>query len=207
MFDLSNMLTRVKALKKEAGLTNETLAKIADIPKSTLDKILAGFIKDPSIISIIKLSKALNVSTDYLLGLSPFKNKFEYDTSVKYKNRVSELLEEYSGVNSLEITAALSTILRGLNAEILGKYQRKIFEIVICLLNDIGGMLENFEAIAEDPTSSFNPSFYHSNTLMAADIPRNSTALFKSLQDVTISVQTNNEDKSTLKELMSIRTS
>ena len=67
MCDLQSMLTRIKEEKNKKGYTNENLGEIANIPKSTLDKILSGNIKEPPVTSIMKIAKALDVTTDYLI--------------------------------------------------------------------------------------------------------------------------------------------
>lgn len=66
-YDLSEMLFRIKNIKKEKGITNEMLAKTSNISLGTLNKILAGVTKEPSIESIIKIAKALDVPADYLI--------------------------------------------------------------------------------------------------------------------------------------------
>lgn len=67
MCDLQEMLNRIKKEKKKKGYTNEVLGAETKIPKSTLDKILSGAIKEPPVTSIIKIAKVLDVTTDYLI--------------------------------------------------------------------------------------------------------------------------------------------
>ena len=71
-YNLAEMLSRIKALKKELKVTNEILSQKTSISIGTLSKILAGVTKEPSIASIIKIANALNVSADYLItGTNP----------------------------------------------------------------------------------------------------------------------------------------
>lgn len=67
MYDLDAMISRIKDLKKEKDLSNESLSALSGVPKGTLAKILGNGTKDPQISSIIKIAQALGVSADYLV--------------------------------------------------------------------------------------------------------------------------------------------
>lgn len=67
MYDLEQMIHRIKELKKERRLSNEALAALSDIPKGTLSKILGSETKDPQISNIIKIAQALGVSADFII--------------------------------------------------------------------------------------------------------------------------------------------
>lgn len=54
-------------LRKKKGLTQEGLARKADISFHTLVKIENGGIKNPRIETVMKLAKALNVKVDDLV--------------------------------------------------------------------------------------------------------------------------------------------
>lgn len=60
---------RIKAKRKELHLTQEQLAEYADISASFLGHIERGT-RIASIETLYAICKALNVSSDYLLGLS-----------------------------------------------------------------------------------------------------------------------------------------
>jgi len=62
---------RKQRLKK--GLSQEKLARLADISTVTLVKIEAGVAKEPTITTITKLANALEISIDELVGRT--KNK------------------------------------------------------------------------------------------------------------------------------------
>lgn len=53
--------------RKEKKLTQEGLARKANISYHTLIKLESGGIKNPKIETVIKLSKALNISLDRLV--------------------------------------------------------------------------------------------------------------------------------------------
>jgi len=57
----------IKRLRKKKGLTQEKLARLADIANNTLVKIEMGMAKEPTITTVAKIAKALNVSIDELV--------------------------------------------------------------------------------------------------------------------------------------------
>jgi len=61
-------LKNLARLRKEKGLTQEGLARKASISYHTIIKLESGGIKNPKIETILKLSGALNVSLDELVG-------------------------------------------------------------------------------------------------------------------------------------------
>lgn len=61
-------LKNLSKLRKEKGLTQEGLARKANISYHTIIKLESGGIKNPKIETVIKLSKALNISLDRLVG-------------------------------------------------------------------------------------------------------------------------------------------
>ena len=63
-------LKNLAKLRKEKGLTQEGLARKADISYHTLIKLESGGIKNPKIETVIKLAEALEVSMDKLAGRS-----------------------------------------------------------------------------------------------------------------------------------------
>lgn len=62
-------LKNLAKIRKEKGLTQEGLARKADISYHTVLKLESGRIKNPKIETIIKLSKALNTPLDCLVDL------------------------------------------------------------------------------------------------------------------------------------------
>ena len=57
----------IKKLRKQKGLSQDRLSKLSDISYNTVIKLESGGITNPSIDTIQKLAKALNVSVDDLL--------------------------------------------------------------------------------------------------------------------------------------------
>lgn len=73
------MIDRIKQIKNEKGLTNESLAIKSGVALSTLSKILSGNTKEPSISAIIKIADALNTSADYIFFGKTIDAKSKYD--------------------------------------------------------------------------------------------------------------------------------
>jgi len=57
----------LRRLRKKKGISQEKLARRADISLNTLTKIESGFAKKPTIQTVVKLAKALEVSLDELV--------------------------------------------------------------------------------------------------------------------------------------------
>jgi len=66
----------IRKLRLKKGLTQEKLARLADISNATLVKIESGTAKEPTITTVAKISYVLNVSIDELVG--KIKNKVNY---------------------------------------------------------------------------------------------------------------------------------
>lgn len=58
----------IKRLRKKKGLTQEKLARMADIANNTLVKIEMGMAREPTITTMHKIADALNVSIDEMVG-------------------------------------------------------------------------------------------------------------------------------------------
>jgi transcriptional regulator with XRE-family HTH domain len=57
----------IKKLRKKKGLSQEKLARLADISNNTLIKIEQGIAKEPTITTVTKIASALDVSIDELV--------------------------------------------------------------------------------------------------------------------------------------------
>jgi len=63
-----NLAKRVKELRNKFKITQDRLARKADIPFSTLAKIESGYTPNPSMEILIKIADAFGVSLDDLAG-------------------------------------------------------------------------------------------------------------------------------------------
>ena len=57
----------IKKFRKKKELTQDGLARKADIPYTTLTKIESNVVKKPSVQTIAKIAKALNVTIEDLI--------------------------------------------------------------------------------------------------------------------------------------------
>lgn len=58
----------IRRLRLKKGLSQEKLARLADISNATLVKIEAGVAKEPTITTVFKIANALDISIDELVG-------------------------------------------------------------------------------------------------------------------------------------------
>jgi transcriptional regulator with XRE-family HTH domain len=58
----------VKKYRQKLGLSQDQLARKADIPYSTYLKIESGYTPNPSIQAVLNIAEALGISVDELLG-------------------------------------------------------------------------------------------------------------------------------------------
>ena len=66
---ISSIAKNIKKLRKQKGLSQDRLSKLADVSNNTIIKIESGGIQNPTIKTVQKIAKALNVSVDDLLKL------------------------------------------------------------------------------------------------------------------------------------------
>lgn len=58
----------IKKLRKEKGLSQDKLSRLADVAHATIVKIESGGIKSPTIDTVQKIAKALNVNINDLIN-------------------------------------------------------------------------------------------------------------------------------------------
>ena len=63
---ISTIAKNIKKLRKQKGLSQDKLSKLADISHNTIIKIESGAIQSPTIDTVQKIAKALEVSIDDL---------------------------------------------------------------------------------------------------------------------------------------------
>jgi transcriptional regulator with XRE-family HTH domain len=57
----------IKRIRAKLGLTQDDLAKKADIKYTTLTKVESGVVNKPSVQTMVKIAKALDVSIEELI--------------------------------------------------------------------------------------------------------------------------------------------
>ncbi len=65
---MSNVLKNLRRLRKVKGLSQEKLARLADVANNTIIKIEAGKNQNPTLDTLKKIAKALEVSVDELIN-------------------------------------------------------------------------------------------------------------------------------------------
>lgn len=58
---------KIKKIRLKQGLTQDKLARKAEIPYTTLTKIESNVITKPSIQTVVKIAKGLNITLDELI--------------------------------------------------------------------------------------------------------------------------------------------
>lgn len=57
----------IRKFRKKMNLTQDKLARLSDIPYTSITKIETGVIKKPSVQTVAKIAKALRISIDELI--------------------------------------------------------------------------------------------------------------------------------------------
>ena len=68
MSNNQNLAKNIERLRKAKGLSQEKLARLADVANNTLIKMESGENKNPTLDTLKKVAKALDVSVDDLIG-------------------------------------------------------------------------------------------------------------------------------------------
>jgi transcriptional regulator with XRE-family HTH domain len=63
-----NLANNIKKLREAKGLSQEKLARLADVANNTLIKMESGENQNPTLNSLKKVAKALSVSVDDLIN-------------------------------------------------------------------------------------------------------------------------------------------
>ena len=63
----NNISDNIKKLRQEKGYSLEKIARLADLSLNTVVKIESGVNKNPTIDTLVKIAKALNVDVNYLI--------------------------------------------------------------------------------------------------------------------------------------------
>jgi transcriptional regulator with XRE-family HTH domain len=64
---MSNISKTLRKIREQKGLTQEKLARLADVSNNTVIKIEAGKNQNPTLETLKRLAKALNISVDDLI--------------------------------------------------------------------------------------------------------------------------------------------
>ena len=102
--------------KKKRGYTNEDIARLADLPVTTVSRIMSGGTKQPTISTLEKLAKAFNCKPDELLGTDEAEPYFfdpetaEIAEQVKNNSDLKLLLDSAKDLSPEELKTFLGMI-------------------------------------------------------------------------------------------------
>ena len=65
---MSTLSKNLRKLRKKKGLSQEKLARLADVANNTIIKIEAGKNKNPTLDTLKKIAKVLGISVDELIN-------------------------------------------------------------------------------------------------------------------------------------------
>ena len=103
------MSERLKGLREERDLTQQDLADELDVSKSTYSYYESGK-RNLNASTLLKLSNLYNVSLDYIMGLSDYRQTSEhYLKKLSNLNLNDELLKDEETINILNKMFNLST--------------------------------------------------------------------------------------------------
>ncbi len=64
--EISTIAKNIKRIRKKKGISQDKLSKLAEVAYNTIIKIESGAIQNPTIETVQKIAKALDVSLDEL---------------------------------------------------------------------------------------------------------------------------------------------
>ena len=109
--DLSLLGSKIKAERKQQGLTLETLSERLGISRNFLWEIEAGR-KAPALHTLYNLGLTLNVSIDYLMGISPERRKLNGEgQSTQRDLELSRIMKALNGY-ALDELSLVSDMIR-----------------------------------------------------------------------------------------------
>lgn len=103
-YNIHSMKKRIKELKKQKGLSHVELSEISGIPLGTLAKTLGTETKDPRVSFVIKISKALECTIDYLMF-----GEVEQEQSNNKATSEQQLLDNFEELNEVGQERLLET--------------------------------------------------------------------------------------------------
>lgn len=90
--------TRLKELRIAYNLTQAQLAQAIGLVKSSISSYEKG-LKYPSVEVLIKLCNYFKVSSDYLLGISDYKEINKYYITEEQREIITKLLSQFTKLN------------------------------------------------------------------------------------------------------------
>jgi len=90
---MASLGKRIRTAREISGKTQEQVAEQIGVSRTAVSRWELGEI-EPNIQNLLSLAKALNVSTDFLLGVEPDNSKFVFLITERGQTALKILLEE-----------------------------------------------------------------------------------------------------------------
>lgn len=105
---MSNLVKeRIRKKRKELGLTQRDLADKISVSPQVISNWERGYTPEIGNDDLLNLAKALNVSTDYLLGLTNNPQRKEIVTQNHHDPKIAKLLAD-NGIKKLQLLEGYS---------------------------------------------------------------------------------------------------
>ena len=88
---MENLKSRIDEILSERNLTRIDLANLAGVHRNVIAKLNYASI---SLSTAIKIANILNISIDYMVGLSEDDSKFKPTNNINFYNNCKKILEE-----------------------------------------------------------------------------------------------------------------
>lgn len=95
---MGDNMERLKKVRKRKGLTQKNMSQLLHVNISTYSRYERG-VMQPGLDTLRKISKVLNISTDYLLELSdiPYSSdQFDFVQKIDNNTNPEKILEEFN---------------------------------------------------------------------------------------------------------------
>lgn len=92
--------SRIKEYRTKKGIKQKEIARKLGIPISTYANYENNH-REPTLVVLDSIAKLLGVSTDYLLGLSPFKQPYSQETLEKFEKILKLKIELQKLINEV----------------------------------------------------------------------------------------------------------
>ena len=144
MSDFSNIL---RSLRNEKKYRQEDIAEVLGLSKQVISNYENG-LREPSFDILIKLSEFFNVSTDYLLGRTHFKNSSEEKALISDSDSSNEA-SEFSIKIYRKLKACLEKV-QYFYKEKMGRYDDEgCGELFFCIYEKLNKDIELFDHILD----------------------------------------------------------
>ena len=91
---------RIKARRKQLGLTQKQLAELVDLSEGSVSRYESGSIKDAPTQKLNDFAKALSIEVAWIIGFKPQTDKFQL--AHELVNKIQELDDE-TGIEVIDI--------------------------------------------------------------------------------------------------------